>query len=245
MRTVATIEARMASTRLPGKVLLPAAGRPMLGHLIARLREAASIDAIVLATTTNPADDPLAAFARAQGVEVFRGSEDDVMERVIGAAAHGRGDLVVEITADCPVIDHRIVEQCVRMFKHNPCDYASNVGVRSYPDGMDVQVFLLAALRRSAALTKNQLDREHVTLHIRNNPALFKQVNLVAPPDQHWPELGLTLDEAADYELLRRVIEHFCARSNPLFSCAEAVALLRAKPEWTALNIAVARKGAA
>lgn len=233
----------MTSTRLPGKVLLPAAGKPMLGHLFARLRATPSLDAIVLATTTNAADDPLVDFARAEKVEAFRGSEADVMTRVIGAAEHGRADVVVEITADCPVIDQRIIEQCVRMFKHSPCDYLSNASVRSYPDGMDVQVFPLAALRKSASMTQDKLDHEHVTLHIRNNPGIFRQVHLLAPPDLHWPELGLTLDEPADYELLRRLIEHFSGASNPLFSCAEAVSLLRSRPEWTSLNKGVARKG--
>lgn len=243
MRTVATVEARMTSTRLPGKVLLPAAGKPMLGHLFARLRATQSVDKIVLATTTNATDDALAAFGREEGVDVFRGSEEDVMARVIGAAAMADAELVVEITGDCPVIDHRIIEQCIRMFKHNPCDYLSNASVRSYPDGMDVQVFPLAVLRKSAAMTDSRLDHEHVTLHIRNNPHLFKQVHLVAPPDLHWPDLGLTLDEPADYELLRRLIDHFTARSNPLFSCGDAVRQLRAAPEWADMNKGVARKG--
>lgn len=215
----------------------------MLGHLFSRLRAVPSLDAVVLATTTNEADDPLVDFARAEGVEAFRGSEADVMNRVIGAAAHGRADVVVEITGDCPVIDQRIIEQCLRMFKHNPCDYLSNASVRSYPDGMDVQVFPLEILRKSASMTQDRLDHEHVTLHIRNNPGVFRQVHLLAPPDLHWPDLGLTLDEPSDYELLRRLIEHFSAASNPLFSCGEAIAVLRSKPEWIALNKGVARKG--
>lgn len=111
MKIVATIEARMTSSRLPGKVLLPALGKPMLHHLVQRLRAAPSIDAIVLATTVNAADDPLVTFARKESIQVYRGSEEDVMARVIGAAEAGGADVIVEITGDCPIIDPDIVEQ--------------------------------------------------------------------------------------------------------------------------------------
>lgn len=241
-RIVATVEARMASSRLPGKVLLPALGRPMLGHLLDRLQSVPEIQAIVLATTTNRSDDVLDEYSQKEGVYCYRGSEDDVMARVIGAAESADADVVVEITGDCPVIDPQIVAQTIRMFLAHSADYASNAQVRSYPDGMDTQVFRLATLKRSAALTTDRLDREHVTLHIRNHPELFSHLHLVAPPELHWPDLGLTLDESADYELLRRLIVHF-GPANPLFGCSEIVRLLRAKPDWVAVNKAVLRKG--
>jgi spore coat polysaccharide biosynthesis protein SpsF len=239
---VATIEARMTSSRLPGKVLLPATGKPLLAHLVDRLRLVPSIEKIVLATTINPTDDVLESFAREVGIACFRGSEDDVMERVIGAASSVRAGIVVEITGDCPIIDPLIVEQTIRMFLYNACDFASNSLIRSYPDGMDTQVFPLDILERSAALTLNPLDREHVTLHICNHPELFRQVCLIAPPDLHWPELGLTLDEQQDYELLKTLIEHFGA-DRPYFGCREVIELLRGHPEWAAINQAVRRKG--
>ncbi len=242
-RIVATIEARMTSSRLPGKVLLPAAGKPLLAHLVNRLRLVPSIEEIVLATTINPKDDVLEGFAGQVGIACFRGSEEDVMGRVIGAACSVRADIVVEITGDCPIIDPLIVEQTIRMFLHNACDFASNSLVRSYPDGMDTQVFPLEILKRSAALTINPLDREHVTLHICNHPELFRQVCLIAPPDLHWPELGLTLDEQQDYELLKTLIEHFGADRLD-FGCREVIELLRSHPEWAAINQAVRRKGA-
>jgi spore coat polysaccharide biosynthesis protein SpsF len=180
MKIVATIEARMTSSRLPGKTLLPAAGMPMLEHLVRRLRAVPSIDAIVLATTVNAADAPLVELANRLGIAAFRGDEDDVMQRVIDAAAFVNADVVVEITGDCPIIDPEIVEQTIRMFKAHRADYVSNALVRSYPDGMDTQVFRLETLRRSAAMTNDRLDREHVTLHIRNHPELFSHVHLVA-----------------------------------------------------------------
>lgn len=242
MKTVSTIEARMTSSRLPGKVLLPAAGIPLLEHLVRRLKAVPSIDAIVLATTVNEADDPLIELAARLGIFAFRGDEDDVMQRVINAASSAHADVVVEITGDCPIIDPEIVEQTISTFKAHQADYVSNALVRSYPDGMDTQVFRLETLKRSAAMTNDRLDREHVTLHIRNHPEIFTHVHLVAPPEIHWPELGLTLDERSDYELLKRIIEHFDA-DNPLFSCLDAVRFLRQFPEFVEINRHVVRKG--
>lgn len=242
MRIVATIEARMTSSRLPGKPLLTAAGAPMLEHLVRRLKAVPSIDAIVLATTVNAADAPLVELANRLGIFVFRGDEHDVMQRVIDAAASAHADVVVEITGDCPIIDPEIVEQTIRMFKANHADYVSNAHVRSYPDGMDTQVFTLDTLKRSERMTNDPLDREHVTLHIRNHPEMFTHLHLVAPPEVHWPELGLTLDERSDYELLKKIIEHFDARTS-LFSCLDAVRFLRQFPEFAEINKDVARKG--
>ncbi len=242
MRIVATIEARMTSSRLPGKVLLPALGYPMLHHLVARLRAVPSIDDIVLATTTNITDDSLIAFAEKENTKVFRGSENDVMSRVICAAEFGHADVIVEITGDCPIIDPDIVEQTIRMFKTHDVVYVSNGLIRSYPDGMDTQVFRLETLKRSAAMTNDPLDREHVSLHMCKHPELFPRLNLIAPPSLHWPELGLTLDEPADYELIKQLIEYF-GESPPLFSCFDVIRVLHEKPEWIEINRDVKRKG--
>jgi spore coat polysaccharide biosynthesis protein SpsF len=242
MKIVATIEARMTSSRLPGKVLLPVLGRPMLHHLITRLRAVPSINDIVIATTTNATDDVLVDFASQEKVMVYRGSELDVMARVIGAAELARADLIVEITGDCPIIDPDIVEQTIQMYLHHDVAYVSNAHIRSYPDGMDTQVFRLDILKQSATMTNDPLDREHVSLHIRNHPELFPKVHLVAPPSLCWPELGLTLDETQDYDLLKRIIEHF-APINSLFGCLDVINFLRNKPELVSINQDVRRKG--
>ena len=196
----------------------------------------------VLATTTNRDDDVLAAFAASENLRCFRGSEADVMGRVIGAAEAADADVIVEITGDCPLIDPDIIEQTIQMFLHHDAAYVSNCHIRSYPDGMDTQVFRLDSLRRSAALTDELLDREHVTLHMRHNPHLFPAVHLIAPPSLHWPELGLTLDEESDYRLLTRIIEAF-EPSFPLFSCADVIQLLRERPDLVEVNRHVPRKG--
>lgn len=234
----------MTSKRLPGKVLLPAAGKPMLAHLIARLKRVPTLDQIVVATTTNAADDPVAELARAEGAACFRGAEHDVMSRVLGAAESVDADVIVEITGDCPVIDPMIVDQTVRLYRHNDCDYASNVQVRSYPIGMDTQVFSVKTLRKSFEMTDDPWVREHVTPHIRRNPDIFRQVTLVAPAELEWPELGLVLDEPADYELLKRVIEYF-ADAKRDFGCRDMIVLLKTvHPEWVDVNREVVRTSA-
>jgi spore coat polysaccharide biosynthesis protein SpsF len=241
-KIVAIIEARMTSTRLPGKVLLEAAGRPLLGHLVERLRQVASLDQIVVATTINDADQPLADFAQTYGVTCFRGSEHDVMARVLGAGEAALADIVVNVTGDCPLIDPLLTEQTIRMFFNNACDYATNGHVHTFPGGYAVQVYRLETLRRSALMTDDRIEREHVTLHMRRHPEMFPHVYLVAPPDQHWPEIDLSLDEKADYLLLKRIFKHF-GEGNPHFGCRETVALLKANPEWLAINRDVKRKG--
>jgi spore coat polysaccharide biosynthesis protein SpsF len=242
MKIVATVEARMTSSRLPGKVLLEAGGTPMLQHLISRLRAVPSLSEIVLATTTNVTDDILAAFALQSGITFYRGDEIDVMGRVLAAGSYVHADVIVEITGDCPIIDPDIVEQTIQMFLHHQVDYVSNNLIRSFPDGMDVQVFRLDTLRQSAAMTTDPLDREHVTRHIRTHPEIFSRIHLVAPPSLHWPDLGLTLDEINDYVMLKKIIEALYVET-PLFSCLDVLCLLRENPNWLEINQAVVRRG--
>lgn len=242
MRIAAVVEARMSSTRLPGKVLLPLSGKPLLRHVVDRLAQVKSLNTTVLATTMNPADVTLIEFARDADIDSFRGSEEDVMARVIGAAESVHADVIVSVTGDCPLIDPLVVEQLIQMYLHNPCDYASNRQIPTYPGGTDTQVYPLAALKRSAAMTDDPLDREHVTLHIRNHPELFRHLYLIAPADQHWPELDLSVDEESDYLFVKTLLDHF-GDTNPYFGCREIVEVLRLHPEWVQINANVQRKG--
>jgi spore coat polysaccharide biosynthesis protein SpsF len=242
MRIVAIIEARMASSRLPGKVLLEVNGKPILGHLIARLRTVPSIDEIVLATTTNSSDDQLVSFAINSGIKHFRGSEEDVLERVIGAAEFVKAEIIVEITGDCPIIDPEIVEQAIQFYLKNDADYVGNAHVRTYPDGMDVQVFSLDVLKLSASMTSERLDREHVSLHIRNHPEIFRTINLIAPSNLFWPELGLTLDTKEDYFLIKNIIEIFSSKTSD-FTCLDVINLLKNRPDLVDINKKIVRKG--
>lgn len=241
-KVICSIEARMGSSRLPGKVLLPVLGRPLLSYLIERIKLVKLVDEIVLATTINSEDDLLESFASKEGIRVYRGSEEDVMGRVLGAVESANGEIVVEITGDCPLIDPEITDQVIRTYLVNSVDYVSNNNIRSYPDGMDVQVFSRDALKRSMELTQNPLDREHVTLHIRNHPELFSRINLVAPQRLNLPSLGLTLDEIADYDLIKIIIENLYPR-NKLFLCDEVLSYLNSNPQLLNLNKHVFRKG--
>lgn len=230
----------MTSSRLPGKHLLPANGKPMLQHLVERLKQVSLIDKIVIATTTNATDDVLVDFAGAVGVNVYRGSELDVMGRVVQAGEVYGADVICEVTGDCPIIDPDLVEQVVQTYLVNTAVYVNN-GRNGLPDGMGVQVFSWHALKQSADMTQDPLDREHVTLHIRRHPELFPPIYLVATRSNHWPELGVTLDEPDDYRLLKRIVEYF-GDANPYFSCAEVIKVLRDHPDWI-VNQQVVRKG--
>ena len=243
MYIVAIIEARMNSSRLPGKVLMKAAGIPMLKHLVDRLKKVKLIDEIVIATTTNPKDIEIINFSKKKKIKFYRGSEEDVMSRVIEAAEKVNADLIVEITGDCPIVDTSLVSQMINIFLNNNVDYVNNVDIRSYPDGMDVQVFKLETLKRSSVLTYNQKDREHVTLHIRKNPQLFSRINVVAPDELFCPKLGLTLDEYEDFILLKKIIENFFAKKKENFSCRDVLDFLNENEELLKINKKVKRKG--
>jgi len=239
MKIVAIIEARMTSSRLPGKVLMEVLSKPILHYLISRLKRVRLLNEIVLATTTNSTDDILVDFANKENIKNYRGSENDVMARVFEAAESVDADLIVEITGDCPIVDPNIVEQVIQTYINNNYDYVNNVNVRSYPDGMDVQVFSKNVLERSLKMTKEALDHEHVTLHIRNHPEIFSHLNLVAPKNLWWPDLGLTLEERSDFELLKKIITHFS--DNIYFDCYDVIKFLRDRDDLVSINQKVVR----
>ncbi len=242
MKIVCTIEARMSSTRLPGKVLMKVAGFTFLEHIVKRLSTVKLIDEIVIATSINPKDDKIVELAKSQKYKFYRGSEEDVMSRVLNASKMVSGDIIVEITGDCPMIDPNIVEQMINIFLKNDVDYVSNAKCRSYPDGMDVEVFSYQALKKSSLITNHAKDREHVTLHIQNNPKLFSCINVIAPPELYWPDLGLTLDELSDYKFIKIIVDNLY-KKNMYFSCGEIISFLKKNRELLKINNKVKRKG--
>ncbi len=165
-RTVAIIQARMTSTRLPGKVLADLGGRPLLERVLERVRKAARLDDVWVATTTNAEDDPVVALCERLAVPVFRGDEHDVLGRYHACADAARADVIVRITADCPLIDPDVIDRVVFAFQGGDFDYVSNATKRSYPDGLDVETFSRAALERAHAEAAHPDLREHVTLYI-------------------------------------------------------------------------------
>ena len=238
MTILATIEARMTSSRLPGKVLMPCQGQPMLALMIERLRRVPSLDGIVIATTINASDDPIEALADRLGVGCWRGSEDDVMARVLDAATAFKADVIVETTGDCPLIDPDIVETCIRRYLELGVDYLSNVLERGFPIGMDTQVFATAVLRDAAGRTSDPTDHEHVSLFIYRHPELYTLANVAAPPHHFDPELRLTLDTRQDFELIDRIFGALYA-DNPGFGLDAILAAIKANPQWRTLNAQV------
>ncbi|MEK7613215.1 MAG: glycosyltransferase family protein [Patescibacteria group bacterium] len=243
-RIVATIEARMTSTRLPGKVLMPLVGKPVLQHIIERLQRSQYVDVICLATTTNKTDDPTAALAEDLGVAVFRGSEEDVLGRVLGAAQSVRADLIVEVSGDCPAIDHRDIDRGIEEFFKSGAEYVANNIEATYPTGgFEVIIFRTSALAEVAAIVKEPIYRTHVSYYFATHPEKYRQQNFKAPLKATAPELRVVLDEKADYELLNKVFESLYPLT-PDFGAEDVVQFLKANPQVAALNSNVRRKKA-
>ncbi len=224
---LAIVQARMSSTRLPGKTLADIEGEPMLALLLRRLALARRLDRIVVATSTDAVDDPIAELAADIGVEVVRGPREDVLARFLIAIGEREGP-VVRITGDCPLIDAGLVDETIERFASVPdCAYASNVEPRTFPDGLDVEVFDAAALRAIADEHLEVADREHVTAAIRARPERFHQAALVSAQDLG--ELRWTVDEPEDLEFTRAVVRRLGDRRDtaPL---AEILAAVRRKP---------------
>lgn len=240
-RIFATIEARMTSTRLPGKVLCEAVGKPMLELMIERVRRVPALDGIVVATTVNAADDPIVALARRLGVGWYRGSEDDVLSRVLEAAGSHNTDVIVELTGDCPLIDPDVIAETIEVYFASGADYASNVLERTYPIGMDTQVFATKILADVARRTADPVDHEHVSLFIYRHPEIYRLRNVAAPEGFTRPRLRLTLDMPEDLALIRAVFESLYP-NNPDFGLADILAFLDRRPEIAGLNAAVAHR---
>jgi spore coat polysaccharide biosynthesis protein SpsF (cytidylyltransferase family) len=212
MQALAVVQARMSSTRLPGKVLADVEGEPMLALLLRRLEQASSVGEIVVATSDAPSDDPLEALARSIGVRVHRGPLDDVLARFVGAAA-GHDGPVVRITGDCPLTDPHVVDAVLKCFASTPgAGYGSNVEPRTFPDGLDVEVFSPDALRRADELATDAADREHVTTLMRRRPDLFPVASVTAP--EPMGELRWTVDDRDDLEFIRAVVGRLGAQRH-------------------------------
>ena len=235
MKVVCTIEARMRSTRLPGKVLAPILGKPSLELMIERLRRAKRVDAIVIATTDNPADQPIEDLARRLGVGFFRGSEEDVMDRVLKAAWQAEADVIVETTGDCPVIDPEVIDRVIETFMTNNLDYCSNVIERTYPRGMDVEVFWYRHLEETAQATTDPTDREHVSTFFYKHADRYRRLNVAGslPPDA--VELRLTVDTPQDLDLITRIYEALYPGKTD-FSLQDILDLVRRRPELKDIN---------
>lgn len=241
-RIVGITQARLGSTRLPGKVLLPAAGRSLLAWQVGRLRRCRRLDALMVATSDLPSDDALADHAAGLGVPVFRGSETDVLDRFYRAALAGGADVVLRFTADCPLIDPALVDDLVDYFQGQPLDYAG-IDVSRYPRGLDAEITRLDALETAWKEAKADFEREHVMPFLWRRPERFR-LGLLTRPDSVGD--GQTpwrwcVDTTDDYTLVCRLLETLSA-TRPDFGWQDADALMRTHPEWVALNRDVVQK---
>lgn len=235
---VVTIEARMTSSRLPGKVLLPLGGRPVLERLIERIKRARYPDEVVVATTINKADEPIVDLCDKIGCRYFRGSENDVLGRVLGAARSVKAAVIVEITGDCPLTDSRHIDEIIEMFYSGDYDYAANSG---FPVGLAAQAFPVKVLAEVDGLTDDPIDRAHVSYYIYNHPERYKLLYRKAQGDMFWPDLRVTLDEEEDHLFLKHIFEKLYEK-NKNFSAVDVVRYLKKNPEPLEINRHIKQK---
>ena len=238
MNIVTIIQARMGSTRLPGKVLMDLGRETVLARVIGRLRRARLVNEIAVATTNSVADDAIIRECHRLRVSFFRGSENDVLDRYYQAAQVWAGGAIVRITSDCPLIDPELVDETIQVFQRQFADYASNVYPRTYPRGLDTEVFTTDALERAWGEAHEPYQREHVTPYIYEHPELFRLVSLRGRID--YSQYRWTLDTAEDLELLRNIYARFDDRDD--FSWGEVIQLMEREPELAELNSRVVQK---
>jgi spore coat polysaccharide biosynthesis protein SpsF len=236
---VAVVQARMTSTRLPGKVLLDIAGRPMLHRVVQRVRRAITVDRVVVATSTDPSDDPIAGWCNDSAVGCRRGSLHDVLSRYYEAAAAEAAEVVVRVTSDCPLIDPGVVDEVISALLVRPdIHYASNtLSPRTFPRGLDVEAVRFAALEDAWRTDDNSRGwREHVTPWLYHHPERYGLLQVQAEADysgHRW-----TVDTPDDLELVRRIYSN----SGSFCSWREVLALISRHPDWSSLNAHVVQK---
>lgn len=231
-RIVAVVEARMGSSRLPGKSLRPLVGVPLAVRVAERVRRAKRVDAVVVATSTSPADDPLAATLQAAGLSVFRGSEHDVLGRILGAVRSERGTVHVQCWGDCAFVEPSEIDRAVDALEATGADLVGNSleKPRTLPYGLDVIAFKVAALEVAERETRDDpYHREHGTTFLYQNPDRFQIAHLATPPDLAEGSLDLTINTEADYAFVSSVYERLL-REKPVFDARDVLALLRAEP---------------
>jgi len=245
MKIVATIEARMTSTRLPGKVLKDIGGISSLECQVKRLQHSKLIDEIVIATTLNESDEKLVDFANKNGVSVFRGSEEDVLSRILGAAKSVNGDLQVQITGDCPLIDAQIVDQVISKYldADGKYDFVSNEIIRSYPIGLDCRVFPVNVLAEVDELCDDLVHRTHAStyIYVGEGKEKYKCLNLPAPDGLNYPGWRWTLDTKEDLEFLRAIADGIEDEITTI-SAIDLTSWLLEHPEIIKINSEVRQK---
>lgn len=235
MKVVIIVQARMTSTRLPGKVLKEVMGKPLLGYQLERLRRVNLADEIVVATTVNDTDLPIVELSKQLKVLCYRGSENDVLSRYFEAAKENRADAVVRVTSDCPLIDPKVIDDVIQFYidNHTRYDYVANTLERTFPRGMDTEVFSFDSLQEAFYEATETSEREHVTLFIYRHSDRFRLGNIAYLTNEshhRW-----TVDTPQDFELIKNILEHLY-HSKPEFSLQDVLTLLDKHPDWVNIN---------
>ncbi len=239
MKCLIIIQARMQSVRLPGKIFKKVLGKELLRHQLERLEPLRKDSEIVIATTINPADDLVAEFAKQNAVPFFRGSETDVLRRYYETAIKFKADIIVRLTSDCPLIDPQVVKNVIEVFKNGNFDYVSNTLERTFPRGMDTEVFTLSALATANNKARKPSEREHVTSFIYNNPETFKLANFAATTDSS--QYRLTVDTPEDFLLIEKILLKLTHKKSK-FTLEDILDLLVEHPELAKINQNVEQK---
>jgi len=241
-QTYAIVQARMGSTRLPGKVMLKIVGKPMLELMIERLRRASELDGIVVATTDRATERPIVDLINSlEGILLFRGSEDDVLARYHGAAVKYNAKTIVRVTADCPLIEPAVIDKIVKAYHKLSVsiDYASNIRRRTYPRGLDVEVFSFLSLDKARKEATLMSDREHVTEYILQRPFIFRMCDVVDDVDNSF--MRWTVDMPEDFELITKIYESLYPK-NHNFTYYDVLQLLKRNPDWNMINSHIKQK---
>lgn len=228
MKTVAVIQARMGSSRLPGKVLMDIGGKSMLAHVVARAQQAHKVDEVLVATTTSASDDAIVDFCTREKIRCFRGSEADVLDRFYGATQFAGADAVVRITADCPLLDPEVIDRVVVTLHETGCDYATNTLRYTYPDGLDVEAFTAGALQRAWREAEKPSQREHVTPYLRTEDG-FSRRNVENEADLSPHNYRWTVDTPADIAFVRSIFDALSPRTD--FRLGDILGLLQRRPD--------------
>lgn len=238
---VAIIQARMGAERLPKKVLMDIEGRPMLWHVVGRLKQSKLIENIVVATTESIEDDSIESFCKEHSIDFYRGSEKNVLDRYYHAAKLYKANIVVRITADCPLVDHVIVDKVISGYLANidNCKGACNIIRRTYPRGLDTEVISFSALEQAWKNVDKDYQREHVTAYMYEHPELFKIYSV--ENDRDLSHLRWTVDEEADLKFVREVYKRLY-REKEVFQSQEVIELLERTPALININRGVEQK---
>jgi len=232
MKVTAIIQARMASSRLPGKVLMEVLGRPLLSYQIERLHFSERIDDIIIATTMKKEDDPLAELACKEGLKAFRGSEDDVLDRYYQVAKRHNAEHIMRLTADCPLVEPSVCDSIAAAYFLSGCDYVKTG--ETFAEGLDCEVFSFRALEKAWKNAKLKSEREHVTLYFRNQPELFEVKTINNETDDG--KYRLTVEQEEDYFVVKAIIENLYAGTYDYIRINEVKSFLKSNPEIFEIN---------